>query len=77
MSKEDKQRYIEEGLRRMKKRKDERNSEYRGLVRKAREYGCPISGVKGGSWPDSDSPTGYSQICSYQGICQSPCNGDC
>ena len=29
------------------------------------------------SWPDSNSPTGYSQNCSYQGICQSPCNGDC
>ncbi len=28
-------------------------------------------------WADSNSPTGYSQVCSYQGICQSPCNGDC
>lgn len=28
-------------------------------------------------WPDSDSPTGYSQHCSYSGTCQYPCNGDC
>ena len=30
-------------------------------------------------WPDSNSPTGYTQICSYEeyGTCQSPCNGDC
>ncbi len=32
---------------------------------------------RGGCWEDSDSPTGYSQVCSYQGICQYPCNGDC
>lgn len=30
-----------------------------------------------GSWRDENSPTGYSQVCSYKGICQSPCNGDC
>jgi hypothetical protein len=38
----------------------------------------PLGSVsKYGSWSDSNSPTGYSQICCYQGICQSPCNGDC
>ena len=36
-------------------------------------------GKKGssGPWSDSDSPTGYSQQCSYMGTCQYPCNGDC
>ena len=34
------------------------------------KYGCYV-------WYDSDSPTGYSQYCSYVGTCQSPCNGDC
>jgi hypothetical protein len=31
------------------------------------------------SWYDPNSPTGYSQVCSYEayGTCQSPCNGDC
>lgn len=31
------------------------------------------------SWPDSNSPTGYSQYCEWPAgsICQSPCNGDC
>ena len=29
------------------------------------------------SWEDSNSPTGYSQVCSYYSTCQAPCNGDC
>lgn len=29
------------------------------------------------SWEDPNSPTGYSQVCSYYDTCQSPCNGDC
>jgi hypothetical protein len=42
-------------------------------------YGVPLSAGEYGSWPDPNSPTGYSQVCSYEayGICQSPCNGDC
>lgn len=28
-------------------------------------------------WLDPNSPTGYSQVCSWQGICKSPFNGDC
>jgi hypothetical protein len=41
-----------------------------------------LSEATGGAWPDSSSPTGYSQVCDYQpgyegSICQSPCNGDC
>lgn len=33
----------------------------------------------GDYWSDSNSPTGYSQVCSYDayGTCQFPCNGDC
>lgn len=69
--------YKKEGLRRMKLRKDKRNSRYKNLASRASEYGCSISGAKGNSWADSSSPTGYSQICSYQGTCESPCNGDC
>lgn len=69
--------YIEEGKRRLKSRKNKRNTKYRELSTKANHLDCSIAGVKGGSWLDSDSPTGYSQICSYFGKCQSPCNGDC
>lgn len=58
-----------------------RRENYVMRVRKAHEYGAPISAInKDGttnSWRDYNSPTGYSQICSYRGICQSPCNGDC
>ena len=57
------------------KRADKHNNEYRALVSKA--DGHPLSHVKNGSWYDPSSPTGYSQFCSYQGTCQSPCNGDC
>lgn len=28
-------------------------------------------------WPDSESPTGWSQKCNWRGNCQYPCNGDC
>ena len=77
MSKSKDPKYVAEGQRRMKLRKDKRNDNYRRLSDKANEYGCGIGGAKGGSWADPNSPTGYSQVCSYQGICQSPCNGDC
>jgi hypothetical protein len=73
-----KEEYKAEGLRRMKERKEERNNKYRKLSSRANEFNCSISGAKpGGCWADSSSPTGYSQICSWQGTCQSPCNGDC
>ena len=37
---------------------------------------------RNGAWEDSNSPTGWSQFCSYQpsfgqSTCQYPCNGDC
>ena len=42
-------------------------------------YAVDSRGYVSGSWPDPNSPTGYSQKCSYDawGTCQSPCNGDC
>jgi hypothetical protein len=41
--------------------------------------GVSLSNGRYGSWPDPNSPTGYSQVCCYEayGTCQSPCNGDC
>jgi hypothetical protein len=72
--------YKAEGLRRMLARKKQRFEKYRTLAIEARDLGIPLAGARlGGSWPDPDSPTGYSQKCSYEawGTCQSPCNGDC
>jgi len=79
MSKSKNPKYIAEGKRRMKVRKDARNGNYRKLCAEASELGCTLSGVKYGYWADPNSPTGYSQKCSYEayGTCQSPCNGDC
>ena len=77
MTKDD---YKVEGLRRMKLRKLKRNHEYKLKIEKAQELGVPLYGTKpGGYWEDSFSPTGYSQVCSYDvyGTCQYPCNGDC
>ena len=77
-SAETKQQYREEGLRRMKVRKQLRNDKYRSDSRRAQEYGCPLYAVRtGGAWQDDSSPTGWTQVCSYRGTCQSPCNGDC
>lgn len=74
----------------IKKRKErarmhaiKRWSIYLAKIKIARDKGCPLSAIrKDGtttSWRDPNSPTGYSQICSYDvyGTCQSPCNGDC
>jgi hypothetical protein len=78
MGKLEKEQYKAEGLRRMQLRKEKRRDKYLELVKKANDNGVPnIGGIKNGCWPDPDSPTGYSQVCSWQGICQSPCNGDC
>jgi hypothetical protein len=66
---------------RISKHREKRNDKYRGRVRLASEIGAPLYAVTDygvtGHWPDSNSPTGYSQKCSYKGICQYPCNGDC
>ena len=76
MTKED---YKTEGLQRMKLRKQKRNLQYKLQIEKAQELGVPLYGARGGYWEDSFSPTGYSQVCSYDayGTCQYPCNGDC
>jgi hypothetical protein len=76
MTKED---YKTEGLRRMRLRKQKRNLQYKLQIEKAQELGVPLYGARGGYWEDSFSPTGYSQVCSYEvyGTCQYPCNGDC
>jgi hypothetical protein len=72
------------------RRKFRRDESYRNRIRVVSELGRGQSlslaeRTYGGgwqvtsSWPDPDSPTGYSQKCSYDawGTCQSPCNGDC
>ena len=59
------------------------NEKYHSRISQAQDIGMyvPLYVVRRDgttdSWADSSSPTGYSQVCSYQGICQSPCNGDC
>jgi hypothetical protein len=66
--------YKAEGLRRRGVRLKKRFDRYVMMANEKRDnYGYRI----GESWLDSNSPTGYSQVCSYQGTCQSPCNGDC
>ncbi len=70
------------------KRSKARMEKYVSKIQAARnidDYRVPLSSLDsngygyfcGQSWRDSNSPTGYSQVCSYQGICQAPCNGDC
>lgn len=72
--------YKAEGLRRSKVRKEERKKKYVSLILKRNEVGgnCSLSAVRYNTpWRDSSSPTGWKQICSYQGHCEFPCNGDC
>lgn len=68
------------------KRRQKKNKVYHSKIKTVRDMGnyIPLSAVdrRGfaiNCWSDSNSPTGYSQRCSYgaYGICQSPCNGDC
>ena len=67
-------------------RRARRNERYFSRIRTAREIDSYVPlhaidkyGIVSGSWEDPNSPTGYSQKCSYEayGTCQSPCNGDC
>lgn len=71
----------QEALRRKILHRQKRNEKYKRKIAYASDYGCPLHAVTKygvtGSWADENSPTGYSQKCSYKGICQSPCNGDC
>lgn len=80
MSKEDKiKRKKERAFRRAKKH----NEDYHKRISEAKEigYSIPLYVIrKDGTtdcWKDNNSPTGYSQKCSWKGICQYPCNGDC
>jgi hypothetical protein len=60
-------------------RAEKRNKKYREFLNSNR-HSIEVGGfgaAKNGSWYDPNSPTGYSQVCSYFGTCQSPCNGDC
>ena len=47
------------------------------------DFNVPLSNIdKYGNliiscWSDSDSKTGYTQICDWSGTCDYPCNGDC
>ena len=63
-----------------KSHKEKRNQKYFNRISQARDLRCPLYAItKWGTshWVDYDSPTGFSQKCSYQGICEYPCNGDC
>lgn len=80
---EKKQKRIQRAINRRKKRREiyvKRILEIRRIG--TSEY-LPLSLISkggyymGGSWDDPSSPTGRSQVCSYYGTCQSPCNGDC
>ena len=60
--------------------RDKRNAKYKQRISEAQSLDCPLNAITkyGPSyWENINSSTGYSQICSYQGICQYPCNGDC
>lgn len=80
MNREDK---ITKRIARAKAHRAKRMEKYVSKIRQVSNYGrsIPLSAISRwgitNSWADPNSPTGYSQICSYQGICQSPCNGDC
>lgn len=82
MTKEEK---VTKRIERAKKRRAKKMEKYVGKIRIARNiegYRVPLSAIdkhngSSGCWRDPKSPTGYSQVCSYEGICESPCNGDC
>ena len=62
-------------------RKAKRNEKFRSFLNYNTDM-IRYNGFRGGKfggdvWQDSNSPTGFSQKCSYQGTCQHPCNGDC
>lgn len=82
---EKKKNKIERSIKRRAKRKEIYVKKIRAVRDISRILSLPLSIIDkqgnytGGSWYDPNSPTGYSQKCSYDvyGICQSPCNGDC
>lgn len=73
---------IKKRIARAKRRKEKRDQTYRELCSELTENKpVPFSGLRRDygdqPWPTHDSPTGWLQRCSYEGICQYPCNGDC
>jgi hypothetical protein len=72
---------IEKRKTRALRRAKKHNEEWKNLCTRASWKDCPPAALKhrGYAWADPNSPTGYSQVCSYDvfGTCQSPCNGDC
>jgi hypothetical protein len=77
----------EKRIQRSIRRKETRMKWYVNKIQKARQYGSNVplnthnrEGYQlGTSWWDPESPTKWTQICSYDvwGTCPSPCNGDC
>jgi hypothetical protein len=78
-----KQKRISRAIERRKKRREIYVNRIREIRRIETSIYLPLSLISksgyylGASWDDPNSPTGRSQVCSYYGICQSPCNGDC
>ena len=68
-------------LKNAKVRREKRMSKYVAKIQAVRDRGiprdAPLSTTRWGSWQDSSSPTGFSQVCDWFGTCQFPCNGDC
>ena len=69
----------------MAHRKNKRNNLYKEAIFLVNNENISLGRamkIKKGSgylthWEDSDSPTGYTQYCDWQGTCQYPCCGDC
>lgn len=82
---EKKQKRIQRAINRRKKRREIYLKRIQSVHWISTDSNVPLSIISkhgyymGGSWYDPNSPTGYSQKCSYDayGTCQSPCNGDC
>jgi len=81
---------IKKRMERAQRRRAKRNESYKNRIRTVSDLGgnVPLHAATklwggqwyvSGSWYDPESPTGYTQKCSYEawGTCQSPCNGDC
>lgn len=82
---EKKQKCIQRAINRRKRRREMYIDRIHSVHCISTDSNVPLSIISkhgyymGGSWYDPNSPTGYSQKCSYDGYgtCQSPCNGDC
>lgn len=78
---------IQKRIQRSLARRSKRMKWYVTKIRSVNQYGSNVplnSHDKHGErnfcdWVDKDSPTGYTQICSYDvwGTCPSPCDGSC